>query len=95
MSDQNSHEHPSVATYLKIAVILTVVTAVEVALYYVPEFGLLAPTLLVLSAAKFALVVMFYMHLKPDNKLFTNIFWPPLLLATGVILALMALLGNW
>ena len=39
------------------------------------------PTLLVLSAFKFAIVVMFYMHLKYDHKLFRALFTGPLILA--------------
>ncbi len=90
--------HPSVRTYLAIAAILAGVTVVEVAMFYIPaiaETALLAPILLLLSAAKFALVVMFFMHLKPDSKIFTLIFTAPLVLAALVILALMTLLGAW
>src|SRR2546428_260273 len=47
--------------------------------------------LLVLSTAKFALVVMFYMHLKADSKFFTFLFGAPLLLALGVMVALLFL----
>ena len=90
--------HPSIKTYLAIAAILTGITLVEVACFYIPaisETVLLAPVLIVLSAGKFALVVMFFMHLKPDSKIFTLIFTAPLVLAVGVILALMTLLGAW
>ena len=38
---------------------------------------------------------MFYMHLKPDSKLFTALFTAPLLLAAAVVLALMTLMGAW
>ncbi len=92
------HAHPSIKTYLAVAAILLVVTVVEVAIFYIPairETAWLAPTLLVLSAGKFSLVVMFYMHLKPDSKLYTLIFTAPLVLAALVILALMTLLGAW
>jgi cytochrome c oxidase subunit 4 len=53
----------------------------------------LAPALLTLSAVKFSLVVMFYMHLKFDSPLFRVIFTLPLLLALGVAIALMFLFG--
>jgi len=63
-----------------------------VGVFYVPAFHpVLVPTLLVLSAAKFALVVMFYMHLKADSKFFTFLFGAPLLLATVVLVALLLL----
>jgi heme/copper-type cytochrome/quinol oxidase subunit 4 len=49
--------------------------------------------LLTLSAAKFALVAMFYMHLKQDSRLFTGVFVFPLIIAAVVILALAALMA--
>jgi cytochrome c oxidase subunit 4 len=88
------HEHPSTATYLIIAAILTIITLVEVGIFYVPALQrVLAPVLLLLSGAKFTLVVMFYMHLKQDHKLFTAILTIPLLVAIGVAVALMFLFG--
>ena len=43
----------------------------------------LVPVLIVLGAAKFALVAMFYMHLKYDGWLLTGVFVFPLMIATG------------
>ena len=86
--------HPTTATYLKIAAILGIVTAIEVAIFYVTALkGVLVPALIVLSAAKFALVAMFYMHLKFDERLFSMFFVGGLMLATGVITALLFLFG--
>jgi len=94
MSQQ--HAHPTVGTYLAVFAVLAVITIVEVGVFYVPGFRpVLAPTLLVLSACKFTLVVMFYMHLKQDNKLFTLIFLLPLLIAVGVLVALLFLFGQF
>jgi cytochrome c oxidase subunit IV len=86
--------HPGASKYIQIAVILTVITAVEVAVYYVlegPLRPLLAPVLIVLSAVKFAIVVMFYMHLKFDHRLFTGMFLFGLATATFTIIAFIAL----
>jgi cytochrome c oxidase subunit 4 len=95
MSEQAEHKHTSVGTYLTVAAVLTVVTLVEVGIFYVPALApVLAPVLLTLSAAKFALVVMFYMHLKGDHKLFTVIFTVPLLIAMAVVVALLFLFGT-
>ena len=55
--------------------------------------SVLAPILIVLSAAKFALVVMFYMHLKQDHPLFSAIFVVPFVIAIGVVIALLLLFG--
>src|SRR5437667_287225 len=49
----------------------------------------LVPVLLVLSAVKFALVVMFYMHLKFDNRFFAFLFGGPLILALAVAVSLL------
>jgi cytochrome c oxidase subunit 4 len=88
------HAHPTAGTYLRVAVILTLLTVIEVGVFYVPAFHpVLAPVLLVLSAIKFAIVVMFYMHLKMDSRFFTLVFGGPLLLASGVMLGLLFLFG--
>ena len=90
MSDE--HQHPTVDVYLRVAAALVMLTVLEVGVFYVPAFHpVLVPVLLVLSAAKFALVVMFYMHLKADSKFFTFLFGAPLLLALGVMVALLFL----
>ena len=84
--------HPTAATYLRIGAMLVILTVLEVGVFYVPAFrAVLVPVLLVLSAAKFTLVVMFYMHLKADSRLLTFLFGAPLLLAVGVMVALLFL----
>jgi cytochrome c oxidase subunit IV len=94
------HAHPTWQLYTKIAVTLFVLTFLEVAAYEVVHrkdpAGLatvLAPmlteVLLVLSAFKFALVAMFYMHLKGDGKLLTSIFTFSLVLAAVIICGLL------
>ena len=91
------HAHPTWSTYWKVALILTIITAFEVWAYYVPSFVAsrgFVPTLLILSAAKFAIVVMFYMHLKYDHRLFRVLFTGPLLIAALTLLALMFLFGH-
>ena len=98
------HAHPSAGLYAKVGLVLFVLTALEVGLYeitYGEHVGEMAsaikpffvPMLLLLSAAKFALVAMFYMHLKQDSKLFTGIFVFPLLIATIIIVSLMVLMA--
>lgn len=88
----DEHEHPGYATYLVIALVLTVITALEVAIFYIPALsGVIVPLLLTLSAGKFVLVVMFYMHLKMDSRVFTGVFVAPMLLAVFVVAALIVL----
>jgi cytochrome c oxidase subunit IV len=90
------HAHPGAKEYLAIATVLTVLTAIEVAVFYIPAMHpMLVPTLLTLSTVKFALVAMFYMHLKFDSRIFSWLFVMPMLLAALVILALLKLFGHW
>ena len=90
------HAHPDWGTYKWVALILTLVTIAEVWIYYTPvkETRLFVPALLVMSVAKFAIVVMFYMHLKYDAKLFRGLFVGPLLIAVTVLIALLFLFGH-
>ena len=86
--------HPTAATYSKIAVTLVILTALEVAVYYVESIRTyLVPILIVLMGVKFALVAMFYMHLKQDSKLFSGLFVFPIIIAVVIIIALMLLFG--
>jgi len=87
-------EHASIGTYVKVAVILTVVTALEFSVIYIRALTpILVPLLLVLSAGKFALVVLFFMHLRYDSRALTILFAGPLLLASGIAIALLTLTG--
>ncbi|MCA1834645.1 MAG: cytochrome C oxidase subunit IV family protein [Actinomycetota bacterium] len=78
------HTHPGPAQYVRIAVILAVVTAIEVAIYYFNlSHALLITLLLTFSLIKFVLVAMFFMHLKFDSPMFRRLF------ITGVSLAIL------
>jgi cytochrome c oxidase subunit 4 len=98
------HPHPPAGLYAKVGLILFVLTALEVGLYEITYGGhagpsaraimpFFVPLLLLLSAAKFALVAMFYMHLKQDSKLFSGVFVFPLIIASFVIVGLMILMA--
>ena len=91
------HEHPTWSTYWKVATILTVITIGEVWAYYIPAFvasRAFVPTLLVLSAAKFIIVVLFYMHLRYDHRLFRALFTGPLMIAIVTLIVLLFLFGH-
>lgn len=89
-------EHASRGTYWLVALVLAIITLLEVAVFYLPFLaGILAPVLIVLSAAKFTLVVMFFMHLKYDKPILTGVFLGGLLVATVIVLALMILFGKF
>jgi cytochrome c oxidase subunit 4 len=100
-AEEHEHGHPTPGTYTKVGLVLFILTALEVALYEI-TFGehagalgdlrmVFVPTLLTLSFAKFALVAMFYMHLKQDSRLFSSVFVFPLVIAAVVIVALIGL----
>jgi cytochrome c oxidase subunit IV len=102
MADMHSHPHTGEhasghaegghatwKTYVIVGVILTVITAIEVAIFYIPALSaVLVPTLLVLSAAKFGIVVLWYMHLKFDSRIFWRVFFGPLFLAALVVIGM-------
>mgnify|MGYP001764376260 CR=1 FL=1 len=88
-----AHAHPSALEYAQIGVVLAAVTAVEVGLYYLDiAHDLLVVLLIVLSAAKFSLVVLWFMHLKFDNRLFSQLFVGGFLLALSVFVVAVATL---
>lgn len=87
---ETGHAQATTGTYLRVAAALVIITLLEVGVFYVPTFqSALVPVLLFLSAIKFTLVVMFYMHLKFDNRFFAFLFGGPLLLAMAVIVSLL------
>jgi len=86
--------HPTPSEYVVIGLILAMITAVEVALYYIDmEQGVLIPTLLILSAAKFAFVVLWFMHLKFDSPLLSRLFATGFFGAIVLFTVVMATLG--
>ena len=86
------HDHPGPITYAVIAGILTVLTAMEVAVFYIPALRpAIVPILMVLTTGKFGLVVAYYMHLKTDSNIFTFVFVAPLILAMFLVVALIVL----
>ena len=91
-------DHPGVGIYLMVAVFLVVLTAMEITVFYVPALKtVLVPVLLILAAAKFALIAMFFMHLRYDSWMLSGIFIFPLTIAallTAALLMLFAYLSH-
>lgn len=80
--EEHAGHHPTIREYVNIAVILAVMTALEVSVHFVAVPDRLAFWgLVVLAIAKFAIVAGYYMHLKFDAKIFTRMF------GFGVVLA--------
>jgi cytochrome c oxidase subunit 4 len=75
--------HPQPRQYVKVAVILAIVTALEVAIYYVDALAdVIVPLLLAFAVIKFIMVALWFMHLRFDSRMFRRFF------ITGIILAL-------
>ena len=94
--DHGDHgAHPSEAKYIKIALILGAVTAVEVALYYWSFSNEAAnnAVLMVLAAVKFVIVAAYFMHLKFDNKILRRLFITGFVLASFCYVAYLLTLG--
>jgi len=84
--------HPGAAIYLIVAVFLGVLTAMEITVFYVPALRtVLVPVLLILAAAKFALIALFFMHLKYDSWTLSGIFIFPLIIAALLLASLLML----
>jgi len=90
------HEHPSDLQYVKVALVLAAITLAEVLVYYVESLeGLLVPILIVMSALKFALVVLWFMHLRFDSRLFRRLFFTGLALALFCYIAFLSTFHVW
>jgi cytochrome c oxidase subunit 4 len=90
------HEHISDWGYVKVALLLAAITALEVFTYFesVVDWGkALIPALLVMMVVKFGIVVAYFMHLKFDSKVFTQIFVAGLLFAGGVYIVMILAFG--
>ena len=88
---ESGHEHPTEQVYIRVAIILSIVTAIEVVIYYLESFGsILVPALLIMSAFKFVTVVGYFMHLKFDDRRLTWVFAFGLGLALAVFLVVFA-----
>ena len=90
MSTETEQHGMSDAGYIRIALILAAITALEVSTYYVDFGPLFMPALLTMMVVKFLMVVSYFMHLKFDNRLFGFLFYVGLGLALFVYIAALA-----
>jgi cytochrome c oxidase subunit IV len=91
-----AHAHPSDLKYIKIAAILAVLTALEVSTYFWDvKTEVLVAVLVPVMVVKFAIVAMYFMHLKFDSPLFTRMFIAGLAFAVGVYSVLLTVFRFW
>ena len=93
---QDDHEHPSDNKYMQIAIVLAILTALEVGTYFVDmPSGILVAALMIMMVIKFFLVAAWFMHLRFDSRMFTRFFVTGLVLATVVYLITLTIFEFW
>jgi cytochrome c oxidase subunit 4 len=88
--------HPSPNEYVRIAIILALITAAEVAVYYIEgakEF--LIPLLFLFALVKFSLVVMWFMHLRFDSRTYARFFVLGIAGAVTLYIAVLLMFGTF
>ena len=95
--EPGSDEHyPDEWQYIKVALILFGITALEVAVYYISGLkDVLIPILLTMAVLKFAIVALYFMHLRFDSKLFRRFFVTGIVLATVCYLLILTMFHFW
>ena len=86
--DHDSEHIPSDLYFIKVAIVLAVVTGLETSTYWWPHsmHAVATPALLIMMTIKFFMIVLIFMHLKFDSKLFSFMFYTGLVLAIFVYL---------
>jgi cytochrome c oxidase subunit 4 len=80
--------------FVQIAMLLAVITGLELVTVYLPFMKwLLVSALVILSTVKFMFVIFYFMHLRWDKAFCTILFFIGLILAGGTMWALLKLFG--
>ena len=88
-ADHGHHQDNKFEIYVQIAMLLAVITGVEIVMVYLPFMKwLLVGGLVTLSAVKFMFVIFYFMHLRWDKPFCTILFFIGLVLAVGTVAAL-------
>jgi cytochrome c oxidase subunit IV len=90
----HGHEESKFAIYVQIAMLLAVITGVEIIGVYLPfAKWFIVSALVILSLVKFMFVIFYFMHLRWDKPFCTILFFIGLVLAGGTVAALLMLFG--
>ncbi len=91
----HGHAEPSkLHIYVQIAMVLGVITGVEVVLIYLPiAHWIIFTALAILSTVKFMFVIFYFMHLRWDKVFCTILFFIGLILGGFTMWALLHLFG--
>jgi len=94
-TDHNVEEQGKFWIYIQIAMLLAVITGLELVTVYLPFLTWILVTVLVaLSTVKFMFVIFYFMHLRWDKAFCTILFFIGLVLAGGTMWALLKLFGT-
>jgi len=89
--DSNDHKSHGIMPYVVVGIILAVITYIEFVIieYEIPFLGDAATLwwLMILSVAKFILVIMYFMHLKDDEFTYTGFFGSGMVIGLGTFIA--------
>jgi cytochrome c oxidase subunit 4 len=88
-------EHPGPRQYVVVAVVLAVLTALEVALFYmdfIPQ-PVVVGALMILMILKFSIVALWFMHLRFDSRIYRRLFITGIILAISVFLIVLLTFG--
>ncbi len=98
-TEHDEHGHPQDSDYVKIALLLAVITALEVATYWLELTNVVIAALWVMMIVKFVIVIGYFMHLKYDSKIFRWMFLGGLFMALAVYVIAFAasgfFVGDW
>lgn len=90
-TELHASNHPDEKAYVKVALFLAVVTGAEVAVVYISSLeNFLRPILGVMMVVKFAMVALWFMHLKFDSRIFRRLFILGIILALAVFAVVLA-----
>jgi cytochrome c oxidase subunit IV len=90
--DDHGHDVNKFEIYVQIAMLLAVITGIEIVSVYLPfSKWLIVTTLVVFSLVKFMFVIFYFMHLRWDKPFCTILFFIGLVLAAGTMAALLQL----
>ncbi len=93
--EPHDKSHHNQMFYFWVFFVLAVITIVEVFLTNVDNTAFRITSLMVLSAGKFALVAMFFMHLSGDKRMFQILFLGPLFIGSAILVSLVGLFQNF
>ncbi len=89
--------HVKWTRYVAVAVVLAIVTGVEITLalgHFLPQ-GLTTVLLIAFTLSKAALVMLFYMHLKYDTRWYSIVLIFPLFMVVILFSVVLIAAANW